>query len=146
MPSIYVQPSAFDSRVMGRRIGTATISHSPDEGCNEQPYDLLCSKVSSNDFDSVSVLKEHGFHYVEGEIDLEVELESTISIASATDIRQATLNDLEDLRTLAAGSMRGLTRLRGPWFTTEESDKMYETWIENAVKGLYDHACLIMPV
>ncbi|KAF2173077.1 hypothetical protein M409DRAFT_17025 [Zasmidium cellare ATCC 36951] len=143
MPSISLHPADFDSCVTGKRIATATVSRASDGGTNEQAFDLLCAKVPSDDFESIDVLNKNGFQYVEGEIDLEVNLETTGIIEDTTSLRKATLDDLRDLKGLASESMRGRTRLRSPWFTTEDSDKMYETWIENAVKGRYDHVCLV---
>ncbi|KAK4507078.1 hypothetical protein PRZ48_000812 [Zasmidium cellare] len=100
-------------------------------------------KFPSDDLKSINILNQHGFQYIEGEVDLQVDLGTLAAISNTAHLRQANRDDIPALRTIAAESMRGLTRFRAPWFTSDQADSMYETWVENAVKHLYDHVCLV---
>lgn len=112
MDSIRIQASLFDSRVTGKRIASATVHAASDESPHLQSleaFDLLTIKIASDDFETIAVLNQAGFCYVEGEVDLEVSLEPPPSITDTTNLRQATSDDLQQLEVLATESMRGLT-------------------------------------
>ena len=35
------------------------------------------------------------------------------------------------------------SRFRAPWYAADDSGRFYAQWIENAVKGTFDHECLV---
>ncbi|MFT4464458.1 MAG: GNAT family N-acetyltransferase [Sodalis sp. (in: enterobacteria)] len=35
------------------------------------------------------------------------------------------------------------SRFRAPWFSDEERQRFYAQWVENAVRGSFDHLCLV---
>jgi len=35
------------------------------------------------------------------------------------------------------------SRFRAPWYAPDASGRFYAQWIENAVKGTFDHECLV---
>ena len=37
----------------------------------------------------------------------------------------------------------GWSRFRAPWYAPDASGRFYAQWIENAVKGTFDHECLV---
>ncbi|MDU7869115.1 MAG: dTDP-4-amino-4,6-dideoxy-D-galactose acyltransferase, partial [Pantoea sp.] len=54
----------------------------------------------------------------------------------------ATAVDIPRLRELAALAF-AQSRFRAPWYAADASGRFYAQWIENAVRGTFDHQCLV---
>ena len=54
----------------------------------------------------------------------------------------ATEQDIPALRKMAALAF-AQSRFRAPWYAPYDSGRFYARWIENAVKGTFDHVCLV---
>ncbi|MDZ7279897.1 dTDP-4-amino-4,6-dideoxy-D-galactose acyltransferase [Pantoea eucrina] len=104
-----------------------------------QPYTLWQAKVPAARSDVIDALGQHGFHLVEGEADLAITLKRT---ERQTGVRIARDAHIPALRH-AAQQAFSLSRFRAPWFQPEDSGRFYAQWIENAVRGTFDHQCLI---
>ncbi|HBZ9947727.1 dTDP-4-amino-4,6-dideoxy-D-galactose acyltransferase, partial [Klebsiella pneumoniae] len=50
--------------------------------------------------------------------------------------------DIAPLREQAAQAF-AMSRFRAPWYAADASGRFYAQWIENAVRGTFDHQCLI---
>lgn len=116
-------------------------------------FDLVQAKVSAGNTSIIDRLGDLGFHVCEGEIDFEYRLgpptkDATSSPASALQstfsTRLAEIKDIPAAGQLAAAAFRGQTRFRKPWFSDQETDLMYTTWITNAVRGEFDDVCLLV--
>lgn len=149
----------FDSSLFGKRIGALSEVASGDEGealgdLDFDDYDVVQSKVSCQNMALVTGLGNHGFVFVEGELDLELDL--GVGTASDTETiptsqpppqwsyRVAETKDLIILGESFGSIFRDKTRLREPWYTAEQSDSMYRLWITNAVLGKFDDVCLVV--
>ncbi|MBE4916300.1 dTDP-4-amino-4,6-dideoxy-D-galactose acyltransferase [Enterobacter cloacae complex sp. P6RS] len=96
------------------------------------------AKIPADRADLLDALQQHGFQLVEGEVDLSITL--TRHDASGAEI--ATEQDIPVLRQMA-GRAFAQSRFRTPWYAPDDSGRFYAQWVENAVKGTFDHVCLI---
>ncbi|HAS1474768.1 TPA: dTDP-4-amino-4,6-dideoxy-D-galactose acyltransferase [Enterobacter bugandensis] len=96
------------------------------------------AKIPADRADLLDALQQHGFQWVEGEVDLAITL--TRHDASGAEI--ATEQDIPVLRQMAARAF-AQSRFRTPWYAPDDSGRFYAQWVENAVKGTFDHVCLI---
>lgn len=96
------------------------------------------AKIPADRADLLDALQQHGFQLVEGEVDLSITL--TRHDTSGAEI--ATEQDIPVLRQMAARAF-AQSRFRTPWYAPDDSGRFYAQWVENAVKGTFDHVCLI---
>ncbi|MEE3700803.1 dTDP-4-amino-4,6-dideoxy-D-galactose acyltransferase [Mannheimia haemolytica] len=102
--------------------------------------EIVQVKVAADDFRQIARLQKQGFVLVEGELEFELAL-ATFS-ENMTACRSADMADLPDLN-LLFGSAFPDSRFRSPYFSREENQRFYRTWIENAVKGKFDDIGLV---
>ncbi|MFW0882623.1 dTDP-4-amino-4,6-dideoxy-D-galactose acyltransferase [Cronobacter dublinensis] len=100
------------------------------------------AKVPAARSDLLDGLLSLGFQLVEGEVDFALPLTSAAPADDAQAIT-ATLDDIPLLRD-AAGQAFAMSRFRAPWYAPDASGRFYAQWVENAVKGAFDHECLIL--
>ncbi|STJ46869.1 TDP-fucosamine acetyltransferase [Escherichia coli] len=84
-------------------------------------------------------LQQLGFSLVEGEVDLAL----PVNNASDSGAVVAQETDIPALRQLASAAF-AQSRFRAPWYAPDASSRFYAQWIENAVRGTFDHQCLIL--
>jgi len=96
------------------------------------------AKLPADRADLLDALQQHGFRLVEGEVDLSV----TVARYASPGAEIATEQDIPTLRKMAALAF-AQSRFRAPWYAPDDSGRFYAQWIENAVKGTFDHVCLV---
>lgn len=96
------------------------------------------AKIPATRTDWLDALQQQGFRLVEGEADLAIGVTQHASPGAEI----ATGKDIPALRQLAAQAF-ALSRFRAPWYAPDDSGRFYAQWIENAVKGTFDHLCLV---
>ncbi|MBE3289605.1 dTDP-4-amino-4,6-dideoxy-D-galactose acyltransferase [Enterobacter cloacae complex sp. P31C] len=96
------------------------------------------AKIPADRADLLDALQQRGFQLVEGEVDLSIAL--TWHDVSGAEI--ATEQDIPVLRQMAAQAF-AQSRFRTPWYAPDDSGRFYAQWVENAVKGTFDHVCLV---
>ena len=96
------------------------------------------AKVAADDTARLDALQALGFRLVEGEVDLALSPAATGDIGAGP----ATEMDIPRLRELAAQAF-AQSRFRAPWYAADASGRFYAQWIENAVRGTFDHQCLV---
>lgn len=96
------------------------------------------AKIPAGRADLLDALQQQGFRLVEGEVDLSI----TVSRHASAGAEIATEQDIPALRQMATQAF-AQSRFRDPWYKPEDSGRFYAQWIENAVKGTFDHACLV---
>ncbi|MGG5839765.1 dTDP-4-amino-4,6-dideoxy-D-galactose acyltransferase, partial [Huaxiibacter chinensis] len=96
------------------------------------------AKIPAGRADWLDALQQAGFRWVEGEIDLIIKTGQH----APTDAGRATEDEIPALRQLAARAFAH-SRFRAPWYAPDDSGRFYAQWIENAVKGTFDHECLV---
>jgi len=96
------------------------------------------AKIPAGRADLLDALQQHGFQLVEGEVDLSI----TVSSHPSAGAEIAAEQDIPALRQMAAQAF-AQSRFRAPWYKPGDSCRFYAQWIENAVKGTFDHVCLV---
>jgi dTDP-4-amino-4,6-dideoxy-D-galactose acyltransferase len=102
------------------------------------PWARVQAKIPASQVEQLDALQHLGFQLVEGEADL------ALPVRERGDTRAevATARDIPQLRELAARAF-ALSRFRAPWYADDASGRFYAQWIENAVRGTFDHECLV---
>lgn len=136
-----IEPLSWESAFFG--INSAILR--PDDGASKvtvealAPWARVQAKIAARNVAQLDALQQLGFRLVEGEVDF------CLGIGSAAVDPQAavaTQDDIPALRSLAAGIF-SQSRFRAPWYDPQDSGRFYAQWIENAVRGTFDHQCLI---
>lgn len=102
------------------------------------PWQRVQAKIPATRADWLDALQQQGFKLVEGEVDLAI----AVTQHSNPGSERATEQDIPALRQLAAQAF-AQSRFRAPWYAPDDSGRFYAQWIENAVKGSFDHLCLV---
>ena len=105
----------------------------------QQPDTLWQAKVPAERLEVIDALSQQGFQLVEGEADLALNIKRTERQVGVRIAREAQIPALRE----AASQAFRLSRFRAPWFKPEDSGRFYAQWIENAVRGTFDHQCLV---
>ena len=98
----------------------------------------LQAKIAADDVVRLDALQLLGFQLVEGEVDLAL----PVGRSADAGCEVATPAEIPRLRELAAQAF-AMSRFRAPWYAADASGRFYAQWIENAVRGTFDHQCLI---
>ncbi|MCU6410380.1 dTDP-4-amino-4,6-dideoxy-D-galactose acyltransferase [Enterobacter quasiroggenkampii] len=101
-------------------------------------WQRIQAKIPADRTDLLDALQQRGFQLVEGEADLAI----TLTRHDAPGAEMATEKDIPVLRQMAAQAF-AQSRFRTPWYAPDDSGRFYAQWIENAVKGTFDHVCLV---
>lgn len=98
-------------------------------------------KVAAEDVEQIRLVQQQGFQFVEGELDFCLSLANFPLKVVAYEI--ATEADIQELQ-LLFGTAFLSSRFRVPWFSVEENQRFYQTWIANAVNAKFDDLCLLL--
>jgi len=136
-----VEPLAWESQFFGLNSAIIRLNESGPllTASDLAPWARVQVKVPAADTARLDALQQLGFKLVEGEVDFALTLPPAVDDPQA---EIATLDDIPVLRTLAS-QIFTQSRFRAPWYPPEASGRFYAQWIENAVKGEYDHECLV---
>ncbi len=103
------------------------------------PWARVQVKLAASQTPQLDALQALGFQLVEGEIDFSL-MVSPQGVDPLAEV--ATDDDIPALRRMAA-DIFVQSRFRAPWYAADASGRFYAQWIENAVKGVFDHQCLL---
>lgn len=104
-----------------------------------QGFDIVQCRVLSQQTAELDALGEMGFRLVEGEVDCVLGVSAT---SRPDGIRIARAEHIPLLRE-AASTAFAFSRFRAPWYQPADSGRFYAQWSENAVRGTFDHQCLL---
>lgn len=96
------------------------------------------AKIPAGRADLLDALQLRGFQLVEGEVDLSL----SVGRHASPGAEMATEQDIPVLRQMAAEAF-AQSRFRAPWYAPDDSGRFYAQWVENAVKGTFDHVCFV---
>lgn len=102
-------------------------------------WPLVQVKIPAQQSTELDMLSALGFSLIEGEVDCVLGMSSAERPAG---IRIARPEHIPTLRQAAAEAFIW-SRFRAPWFSVGDSGRFYAQWIENAVRGTFDHQCLL---
>lgn len=136
-----VEPLAWESQFFGLNSAIVRLSDSGPVITNADldVWGRVQVKVPASDTARLDALQQHGFQLVEGDVDLALTLSTQVADPQA---QVAGMKDIPQLREQAAKAF-AQSRFRTPWYPPEASGRFYAQWIENAVKGEFDHQCLV---
>jgi len=135
-----IKPLQWESDFFSLSTGLLDFSTpTPLDASASSPFSLLQAKVSAEDIDRLDALQLAGFHVVEGEADFVLSVERTTRQPGMRIARESQIPLLRD----AAAAAFTFSRFREPWFPADASARFYARWLENAVRGTFDHQCLL---
>lgn len=136
-----IEPLRWESEFFGLPSAILRINDTAEPLCESMLtcWARLQAKIPAARSDWLDALQQLGFQLVEGEVDLSLR----VGQHKATTAEIATEKDIPLLRQQAAAAF-ARSRFRAPWYTDDASGRFYARWIENAVKGLFDHQCLVL--
>lgn len=139
-----IEPLEWESHFFGIESGILRFDPQarPLEKALLDSWPRVQAKIATGRSDQLDALQQLGFQLVEGELDFCVPVGPGQGEAPAT--VQAVAEDIARLRERAAGVFTQ-SRFRAPWYGAQDSGRFYAQWIENAVRGTFDHCCLILP-
>jgi len=137
---VSINPLAWESAFFGLTTSRLELDGElPLDEALRQPASLWQIKVPADRFDVIDALCQRGFQLAEGEADLAMNIKHT---ERQPGIRIARESQIDELRA-AAAQVFVQSRFRAPWFAADASGRFYAQWIENAVRGTFDHQCLV---
>lgn len=136
-----VEPLVWESQFFGLTSAIVRFSDSAVVlgAAQLQSFECVQAKVAAEDTARLDGLQRLGFRLVESEVDLSLDV-GINNINPALDVAQE--SDIASLR--AAAGVFSQSRFREPWYRAQESTRFYACWVENAVRGVHDHTCLIL--
>lgn len=137
-----IEPLLWENTFFGVNSGIVRIDASAPELTPEalQAWQRVQVKVPAENIAWLSALQSLGFSLVEGEVDFALPVKGHRDQHGA---EIAHLTDIPALRQLA-GEAFTQSRFRAPWYAPDASARFYAQWIENAVRGTFDHQCLVL--
>lgn len=102
-------------------------------------WPLVQVKVLAQQSTELDALSALGFRLVEGEADCVLGI---TPIERPTGVRIARAEHIPALRQAAEEAFT-FSRFRAPWYAPGDSGRFYAQWVENAVRGTFDHQCLL---
>lgn len=135
----HFEEAEWDSQFFGLSIGKLIENSIPT--ILQPEFDLYWAKIQAINTNLIDRLTASGFRYVEGEIKLAKKLISG-KVENQANMELATPCDIISLKSLTSGLYQ-FSRYRSPWFSEEDKNRFYATWIEKAVLGTFDDVCLL---
>ncbi|WP_096956129.1 dTDP-4-amino-4,6-dideoxy-D-galactose acyltransferase [Escherichia coli] len=136
-----IEPLTWENAFFG--VNSAIVRISPDAALLTSdalaPWSRVQAKIAASNTGELDALQQLGFSLVEGEVDLALPVNNVGD--SGAEVAQET--DIPALRQLASAAF-AQSRFRAPWYAPDASGRFYAQWIENAVRGTFDHQCLIL--
>lgn len=142
-----IEELTWDTGLFGRKIGRLTEVPSEKilgnilENAKEQKYSYLTCRLGANKIDDVLILEKNGFYLTDIGILLERDMDDIKE--PSIPARDAHVNDIAVLKEMVKGVFTDSRFYHDPFFTTDEADRAFQTWIENAVNGFADKVLLI---
>ncbi|MDX6041397.1 dTDP-4-amino-4,6-dideoxy-D-galactose acyltransferase [Scandinavium lactucae] len=135
-----IEPLSWETQFFGinsaiLRISDDALELAADDLAN---WARLQAKIPAQRTDWLDALQQLGFQLVEGEVDFRI----PVCACANPQVDIAAEGDIPRLRELAAQAF-AQSRFRAPWYADDASGRFYAQWIENAVRGTFDHQCLI---
>ncbi|RZN46652.1 MULTISPECIES: dTDP-4-amino-4,6-dideoxy-D-galactose acyltransferase [unclassified Escherichia] len=136
-----IEPLTWENAFFG--VNSAIVRISPDAPLLTPdvlvPWSRVQAKIAASNTDELDALQQLGFSLVEGEVDLAL----PVINVSESHAEVAQESDIPVLRQLAREAF-AQSRFRAPWYAPDASGRFYAQWIENAVRGTFDHQCLVL--
>ncbi|MEL6949439.1 MAG: GNAT family N-acetyltransferase [Pseudomonadota bacterium] len=136
-----VSARAWDSQFFGKSIGRLDpLDLASVDETTLDSFAIVECKIPADQLHAIDLASERGFRLAETEVDFssatrKLPFEPRLPVLASPD-------DAESVRDVARISF-GVSRFRRPFFSTDDSSRLYEVWAEKAIHGAFDDACLI---
>lgn len=139
-----IEPLDWETSFFGLHSGILRFSETASTLSAEQlsVWQRVQAKINASDTAALTALQALGFQVVEGEIDFTLDI--TPEKLAPVSVSAAVTEHIPALRMLAQ-TMFTHSRFSPPWYQPGDSGRFYGQWIENAVRGTFDHQCLYIP-
>lgn len=135
-----IKPLEWENSFFGINSGVVDFDGDyPLSAVQMNQFDVVQARLQSHQTDIIDALSRLGFQLAEGEVDLSLTIAGA---ARQSGIRIARNEHIPQLREVA-GAAFAQSRFRAPWYKPDDSGRFYAQWIENAVRGTFDHQCLL---
>ncbi len=137
-----LSPLAWETEFFGIHSALVQIDQRAEEldVATLDNYALVQAKIPASRLDLLDGLQAMGFRLAEGDIDFSIDITGQIADPK---LDTAILGDIPLLRQQASDAFR-YSRFRAPWYDVGDSGRFYAQWVENAVRGTFDHSCLLL--
>lgn len=137
-----IEKIEWDSAFFSKNIGRLSFEKN-NENFEQTKfnYDLIFAKIDSKDYHNVNLLTKHSFCLAETEIVISF----VVNNVQKAKYLIAGESEKEEIVDIAKRSFLNHTRYRYPWFKNEETERYYSKWAENAILGVFDDECLVLP-
>ncbi len=144
MPAIHatLEPLSWENQFFGVNSSQVCISEDAEPLTQKQlnSWSRVQAKIPAHRTDLLDGLQALGFQFVEGEVDLCLQVEQH---QTAAHFEVAQVEHIDVLRENAARAFQQ-SRFRTPWYQPQDSGRFYAQWVENAVYGTFDNQCLLL--
>ncbi|MBS0971012.1 dTDP-4-amino-4,6-dideoxy-D-galactose acyltransferase [Chimaeribacter arupi] len=140
-----IEPLAWESDFFQRTSAKLhfTAQAAPLTGERLDAYQIVQAKIAAADLPLADALAGLGFRLAEGEVDFTLAVAPDDAAPShSLTLRPANEADIPALQQAAATAF-ALSRFRAPWYLPQDSGRFYAQWVTNAVRGSFDHLCLL---
>lgn len=127
----------WESHFFGREIATLTFGSASVPF--KSTWHLIQSRISTDNHEQLSFLQQQGFQLVETAVVFTLSL-SSFEPHNTCDIVPAIHSDRAELAEQFSCTFLE-SRFRPPYFSLEESQMLYQKWLDNAISGEFDHYC-----
>lgn len=135
-----IKPLAWENAFFGCHSALLELQgDTPLDSAQLDSYTLVQVKVLAQQSAELDALSALGFRLVEGEADCVLGI---TPVERPTGIRIARAEHIPALRQVAEEAFI-YSRFRAPWYAPGDSGRFYAQWVENAVRGTFDHQCLL---
>jgi ribosomal protein S18 acetylase RimI-like enzyme len=138
----------WDSNLFNRKIGELKLV-SPSESdivdavasARESGYDYIFCKLDHEGLWRPGLLESYGFYLSDIGTTYELNVDSLANAVNMkkalqlNDVRSATVDDIAPLKEMSGPIFWASRFYSDPFYSEEEADLLFRTWIENAVKG-----------
>ncbi|MGM3162267.1 dTDP-4-amino-4,6-dideoxy-D-galactose acyltransferase [Dickeya undicola] len=142
-----IEPLVWESEFFQRSSGRLNFSTDASLLTTEilDCYELCQAKLTASDLATADALSTLGFRLAEGEVDFSMPVVPAARAMFAVGVREAEPGDIPVLCAAATKSFV-LSRFRSPWYGPGDCGRFYARWVEKAVHGTFDDACLVIEV
>jgi dTDP-4-amino-4,6-dideoxy-D-galactose acyltransferase len=143
-----IEQVKWDSAFFGRKIGRLT-AVPPDvetlkkelDWAVRQKFAYLTCRLWAVDIGAVQRLEKHGFYLTD--VGIVWEKSSARSPLPQIPVTEGTINDVASVRKIAKDLFTDGRFYHDPFFSRQEADSLYQSWVENSLKGYADKVFLV---
>ncbi|MEW6417914.1 MAG: GNAT family N-acetyltransferase [Nitrospirota bacterium] len=129
----------WDSEFFKRKIGKLT-GVSPEkklkkliQQAHKDGYKYLTCRLIIGKMAEIQILEEHGFYITDIGVTWERYIDQIVEPTIM--VREATIKDAIMLKSISKGLFSDSRFYNDPFFTYEEAERFYQTWVENSLRS-----------